>query len=271
MATTSQLRRWWRKYECKRDRMVRIAFCEDSVLVASEAKDAFAALAAVLDRHGYTVRPGDTDSYNCRAISGGSGKSLHSFGIALDINWNTNPYRDHPGQRNVRYSDKATQEERAADVRAGLADTDMTRALIADILAIKTVDGGHVFQWGGDWTTLKDTMHFQIDLPPDRLSAGIDTSSVTGSGPARPAPSPEGCTAVASAAPRYRVIARSGLRLRSGPGTRFGILSVLPRDTIVYQLGKTGAWMLVSLETDGLADGHMHGSYLERETAPRAA
>ena len=265
MATTSQLRQWWRRYECKRDKMTRIDFCGDSIFVAPEAVEAFAALADVLTRRGYAVRPGDTDSYNCRAISGGSGKSLHSYGIALDINWNTNPYRDHPGRRDVRYSDKATQEGRAAEVRAGLADTDMTREMIGEILAIKTHGGARVFQWGGDWTTLKDTMHFQIDLPPEQLSEGIDQSTVA---KAEMAPRPCDGAGAPQALARYRVSARSGLRLRSGPGTKFGIISVLPRDTVVYHRGKTGAWMLVSLQDDGLADGHMHASYLERITEP---
>ncbi|ODA67977.1 hypothetical protein A7A08_01146 [Methyloligella halotolerans] len=268
MASTSELRNWWRRYECKRDDMTRIDFCEDSILVAPESVDAFHALATVLKRHRYSLRPGDTDSYNCRTITGGNGRSLHSYGIALDINWNTNPYRDHPGRRDVRYSDKPTQAERAAEVRAGTADTDMTPAMIADILSIKTVGGRRVFQWGGDWSTLKDSMHFQIDLPPGQLAEGIDPESV---GPEIADEVAEVfAEAVTNGAGRYRVISRSGLRLRSGPGTEFDIIKLLPLDTLVYEMGRDGLWSQISLEDDGIADGHVHGSYLERPGAIRA-
>jgi hypothetical protein len=79
---------------------------------------------------GYQIRAADTDCHNCRNIKGTEKKSLHFFGIALDVNWTTNPWIDHPGSREVRFSSKPTQAERADDVRLGLADTDFTEALI---------------------------------------------------------------------------------------------------------------------------------------------
>ncbi len=142
--------------------------------------DAWKALACVLAAHGYKIRPEDTSSYNCRAITGGSGPSLHSYGIALDVNANTNPYRKTPNQPKVRFSDKGTQSERARDVAAMLADTDMTPDMIADVEAVKTANGVRVFEWGGSWTTVKDSMHFEIDVTPAELAAGIDWNSVKG-------------------------------------------------------------------------------------------
>ena len=95
---TTQLRRLWKDFECEEGAMVLIPFGPDRIRVAPPTTQAFEALAAVLHHHGYKVRTQDTDSYNCRTITGGTGKSLHSYGIALDVNWETNPYRNHAGQ-----------------------------------------------------------------------------------------------------------------------------------------------------------------------------
>ncbi len=171
--SNAELRRLWRDYECREARMTVIPFGPDRIRVAAPAAAAFAALAAVLARHAYLIRPADTDSYNCRTITGGKLKSLHAYGIALDVNWTTNPYIDHPGKRAPRFSPQPTQAGRAADVRAGRADTDMTEAMIADIEAIRTPKGLQVFKWGGHFGTLKDAMHFELDLGPEDLAAGL--------------------------------------------------------------------------------------------------
>lgn len=171
--STSELRRLWRDYECNEGRMVRIPFGPDAIRVAAPAVAAFTALAAILMRHGYTIRPADTDSYVCRTITGGKLKSLHAYGIAVDVNWQTNPYRDHAGTRPPVFSNRPTQEERAADVRAGRADTDMTPAMVAEIEALRTRGGARVFKWGGHFGTLKDAMHFELDVGPEDLAGGI--------------------------------------------------------------------------------------------------
>jgi hypothetical protein len=205
--STPELRKLWKTYECAADKMVVVAFGPDKVRVAPPTSDAWKALAAVLAAHGYTIRGADTDSYNCRKITGGTDKSLHAFGIALDINWTTNPYIDHIGERDVRFSLKATQAARAIDVKAALADTDMTPAMIDDVLAITTKSGKRVFEWGGHWRSVKDCMHFEIDVSPDDLVQGIDSATVAGEPAANVNPGN-----------RHRVIARDGLRLREGPG-----------------------------------------------------
>lgn len=189
--STSQQRISWRAYECEQRAMERIPFGPDQILVAPPTVDAWRALAAVFAAHRYDIRIEDTDSYNCRPIKGGTGKSLHSYGIALDVNWETNPYKTTPGGRQVKFSTKATQAERANDVKRDVADTDMTRELIDDVLAIKTNNGKRVFEWGGNWTNVKDTMHFEIDVKPEDLESGIDWSTVRG----RPVGAPmEGAT-----------------------------------------------------------------------------
>jgi hypothetical protein len=41
---------------------------------------------------GYNVRQADTGAYNCRYISGTTVWSNHAWAIAIDVNWQTNPY-----------------------------------------------------------------------------------------------------------------------------------------------------------------------------------
>src|SRR5215471_9683857 len=188
--STSEQRSNWAAYECRRDKMTPIPFGPDRILVAPPTVDAWHALANILLANGYDIRTPDTDSYNCREIKGGGGRSLHSYGIALDVNWDTNPYKTTPDHRTVVFSNKATQRERAEDVRLGRADTDMTPGMINDVLAIRTGNGKRVFEWGGSWTSIKDTMHFEINVPPEDLATGIDQSTVEkpSGGPSFPHP-----------------------------------------------------------------------------------
>ena len=176
--TTAQQRESWKQFECNQDAMAVINFGPDRVRVAPPTVDAFRALASVLLAHGYQIRVDDTDSYNCRAIKGGTGRSLHSYGIAIDVNWDTNPFKETPDDRAVRFSDKATQDGRAQDVKLGIADTDMTKDMIDDVLAIKTNNKKTVFEWGGNWKDRKDLMHFELDVSPGDLQTGIDWNTV---------------------------------------------------------------------------------------------
>ena len=180
--STAKLREAWREYECEPGAMTIIDFGPDRIRVAPPTIDAFHALASVLRAHGYQICVDDTDSYNCREIKGGSGRSLHSYGIAVDVNWDTNPFKETPDGRAVRFSEKSTQQERAHDVKLGVADTDMTPEMIKDVLAIKTKDKKTVFEWGGNWKDRKDAMHFEMDVSPAELQAGIDWITVEQSG-----------------------------------------------------------------------------------------
>ena len=257
--------------------MVVIPFGPDKIRVAPPTAPAWEALAAVLQHHGYKIRTEDTDSYNCRNIKGSDEKSLHSFGIALDLNWTTNPFNDHVGSRPPRFSNKDTQDGRADDVRLGLADTDMTREMIDDILAIRTRSGAQVFEWGGNWLTVKDAMHFEIDVAPADLESQINPTTVAGgdsqaeeegsifevSEDTSPPP------ALNRGVP-HSVNAPSGLKLRSGPGIGFDHIRTIPDGTRVFVLSTTGGWAQVALEEDGHADGFMSEKFLRPDAAQPA-
>jgi hypothetical protein len=257
--STQELRTLWREYECAESRMVIVPFGPDRIRIAPPTAPAWAALAAVLDRHDYAIRTSDTDSFNCRPNKSGGGKSLHAFGIALDVNWTTNPYRDHPGERAVRWSPKPAQAARSEDVRIGRADTDFTEALIDDVRRIATREGKRVFEWGGSWGTLKDCMHFEIDLSPAELAAGIDPGTVVSAGSRGPAPLTAEPALIGE---RCVVTARSGLNLRAGAGTQFMALRTCLAGQELQVLERRGAWALVDLEGDGLADGFVASDFL---------
>lgn len=66
---------------------------------------------------------------------------------------------------------------------------------------------------------------------------------------------------------RFVVAARSGLKLRSGPGLEFGVAKVLSQGDTVTVLGFDGPnqdWARVDLEDDGGVDGHMSAAFLRR-------
>ncbi len=154
MRSTSELRKIWSP-ACKRQLTVLTLHSGARISVAAEAAEGFRALDAVMQAFGYAPRRGDTGAYNCRAITGGTQFSLHAYGIAADINWNSNPYR--------------------ADNKLV---TDMPPAMVAAIKAIRTSGGAVVFRWGGDYKSVKDAMHFEVVASRTEMGSGIDWDSV---------------------------------------------------------------------------------------------
>lgn len=96
----------------------RIARLVDLLMDATEAR-------------GYLLKGGQCGAYNCRAISGTSVASNHSWGLAIDLNWQSNPY-------------------------VGPRRTDMPAWM-------PTLWNRYGFAWGGDYTGSKqDSMHYEF-------------------------------------------------------------------------------------------------------------
>ena len=114
--------------------------------------DALKALNAVLIDWDYRTRRADTGAYNCRQITGGTNYSLHSYGTAIDINWQTNPYGHH-------------------------LITDMPIGMIEAIEGIRTAGGVQVWRWGGRYSNNKDAMHFEVVASPAELARGIRSTT----------------------------------------------------------------------------------------------
>ena len=116
--------------------------------------DALKALNRVLVDWDYRTRRADTGAYNCRQITGGTNYSLHAYGIAVDLNWSTNPY----GRTLV---------------------TDMAIGMIEAIEGIRTAGGVQVWRWGGRYSNNKDAMHFEVVASPAELARGIQSQTTT--------------------------------------------------------------------------------------------
>ncbi len=166
MASSATKRIWYSQYACEKSG----DFPEAYILigdreVADPTLEAWAAFHQALTVAGYdAVRVG---TYNCRPITGGSKLSLHAYGIAVDIDPFAlgNPYygRSHP--KGWRFS---------------WAETKFTEGQVIAVESIRTNDGKKAFLWGGRWNTVKDYMHWEIDVPPSSLATGINWNTVPG-------------------------------------------------------------------------------------------
>lgn len=153
--STSALRREWAPHCPDASKRTTVDLYGDGrVNVLRDIVPAVEALDACLRAHGYRTRRADTGAYNCRRITGGTGYSLHAYGIALDINWQSNPY----GPRLV---------------------TDMPRPMVDAIKAIRTNTGAQVWRWGGDYRTNKDAMHFEVVCTRADIASGIAGTTPT--------------------------------------------------------------------------------------------
>lgn len=152
MATTTTLRNWWAP-ACRGPFTRLTLHGGGAVTVRTTIVAAVRALDDCLRVADYRTRTADTGAYNCRKITGGTGYSLHAYGIAVDLNWQSNPY----GKRLV---------------------TDMPPAMVADIKAIRTRNGKRVWRWGGDYSGNKDAMHFEVICHPTDMATGIDPASL---------------------------------------------------------------------------------------------
>jgi hypothetical protein len=88
-----------------------------------------------------------TGGFVCRAVTGGSSYSQHAYGLAVDVNTFQNPYASD----GLVIPERASAYLARAQVRPGMVTAD--GPVVAAFRAIG-------WEWGGDWTTLKDYQHF---------------------------------------------------------------------------------------------------------------
>jgi hypothetical protein len=153
--TTARLRTLWDGWKCGNGVYIDQPFFGKTIGgIPAPAQDAFRALEMVLRATGY--EPKSRWAYNCRNIGGSSLPSLHSYGIAVDLDPKQNPFA-----HGDRYS--------------GLIKAHHVSA----VLAIKNTSGRSIWSWGGNWSK-PDRMHFQLDQGPDAVD--VDWSTVPGVG-----------------------------------------------------------------------------------------
>ena len=91
----------------------------------------------------------NTSAFNCRAVTGGSTLSQHSFGTALDINPVQNPYVN--GGTVLPPSGSSYQDR--SNYQPGM--------VLSGSIALEAFeDIGWI--WGGNWSSLKDYQHFSV-------------------------------------------------------------------------------------------------------------
>jgi hypothetical protein len=154
-ATTSTLRKLWADWMCRKGggEYVDIRFFGRKVGgVPAPAVDAYQALELALRSSGYD--PKSCWAYNCRLIAGTNKRSLHSAGIAVDIDPKQNPFTE---------GDPFSGKVQPHHVEAALS--------------IRNGKGVRVWSWGGNWDK-PDRMHFQLDQGPKAVD--VDWSTVPG-------------------------------------------------------------------------------------------
>jgi hypothetical protein len=90
----------------------------------------------------------NTSAFNCRAVTGGSAFSEHSYGRAIDINPLLNPYITNSGAvlppSGERFADRTLEEP------------GMIHAGDVVVRAFASIGWG----WGGSWSSVRDYQHF---------------------------------------------------------------------------------------------------------------
>lgn len=100
----------------------------------------------------------NSSAFNYRVIEGTKRISLHSYGMAIDINPLYNPYvHTVDGERVVTPVEGAKYEDRSLDCPYYIHS--------GDVCYEAFIKRG--FTWGGNWMNNKDYQHFQKELPKD--------------------------------------------------------------------------------------------------------
>ena len=92
----------------------------------------------------FRIKASQTAAYVWKTIIGTGTVSQHSYGLAIDINWNDNP---------CFYNINTDVSNGYGGYQPGKNQYSVTKEVIS-------IWKAHGFYWGGDWQGKKDTMHF---------------------------------------------------------------------------------------------------------------
>ena len=144
MATSSQVRAWWKGYQRNPSRYVKVDFPMPNggrigLRVADKSAPVWRAVAQIMASEPYLFREMAGGTYNPRTPGS---LSLHTYALAIDINPSKNPHKNP-------------------------LTTDMPQSFIKRMEGIRA-NGKQAIQWGGRWTSPSrpDAMHYQINVSP---------------------------------------------------------------------------------------------------------
>lgn len=103
---------------------------------------------------GYVLKQAQTGAFVCRPIGGTRTPSNHSWGLAIDLNWQENPFTTNAAA---------------------------PRTITPAVVGIWKSVG---FSWGGDWSGKKDFMHMEFNGSP--ADAARRTAALTKPVPPKP-------------------------------------------------------------------------------------
>ncbi len=94
----------------------------------------------------------NTSAFNYRVVAGSKTLSLHSYGLAVDINPLLNPYVKSDGS--ISPESGAEYADRTRDFEGKIDHDDLCYKLFIE----------HGWTWGGNWKNSKDYQHFSKDI-----------------------------------------------------------------------------------------------------------
>ena len=98
-----------------------------------------------------SMKANNTSGFNYRVVKGTKKRSLHSYGMALDVNPLLNPYVKGS---NVDPDTAETYADRSRDFEGKIDKNDLCYKLFHE----------RGWKWGGDWKTVKDYQHFEKEV-----------------------------------------------------------------------------------------------------------
>ena len=100
-----------------------------------------------------SIEADNTSAFNCRKATGSKKFSKHSYGKAIDINPIENPYVFRSGKSSHKASKPYLKRKRTDKSVSQMA------MLLPEDAAVK-IFKKFGWQWGGDWSSVKDYQHF---------------------------------------------------------------------------------------------------------------
>ncbi len=100
-----------------------------------------------------SMEANNSSAFNYRKIANTDKISMHSYGLAIDINPLQNPY--------FRCDNQTISSIQPSGGKDFLDRTNIQPGMVESVVSLFTDRG---FNWGGDWTSLKDYQHFEYPL-----------------------------------------------------------------------------------------------------------